>query len=85
MFFSKISEFANKANIILKAVIGSVFITSIEFAFGVIFNILLKKNVWDYSRMPLNICGQICLLYSFVWGLLSIIFIPFAEYLKKKL
>ena len=85
VFFSKISEFVNKANIILKAVIGSVFITSIEFAFGVIFNILLKKNVWDYSRMPLNICGQICLLYSFVWGLLSIIFIPFAEYLKKKL
>ena len=85
VFFSKISEFINKANIFFKAVIGSGFITTIEFTFGVIFNILLKKNVWDYSKLPFNIGGQVCLLYSFLWGIFSLIFIPVAEYLKKKL
>lgn len=27
---------------------------------------------WDYSYMPLNINGRVCLLYSIFWGLLAI-------------
>lgn len=27
---------------------------------------------WDYSDMPLNINGRVCLLYSIFWGLLAI-------------
>jgi uncharacterized membrane protein len=85
MFFAKIGEKLNKASILLKALVGSCFITTVEFILGIIFNIILKKNVWDYSKMPFNILGQICLLYSVFWGILSIIFIPFASSLSKKL
>lgn len=85
VFFGKISEKLKKSNIFFKALIGSAFVTLIEFIFGIIFNIILKKNVWDYSKLPFNLCGQICLVFSLFWWFLSIAFIPLAEYLKKKI
>lgn len=30
---------------------------------------------WDYSQMPFNINGRICLLYSIFWGLLGVFWI----------
>ena len=57
---------------ILRGLTGSLIITSVELLFGCIFNIWLKMNVWDYSRFRLNLLGQICLLYSTLWGILSI-------------
>ena len=56
----------------IKCIIGSGVITSIEFISGCIVNIWLRMNVWDYSTLPINVLGQICIIYSFLWGLLSI-------------
>lgn len=36
---------------------------------------LLGSRSWDYSHMPLNINGRICLTYSVFWGLLGIVWI----------
>lgn len=85
MFFGKIGEKYKNQSLVKKAVIGSIFITFIELVFGIIFNLLLKKKVWDYSKMPFNFLGQICLLYSVFWGILSLIFIPLATSLKVRL
>ena len=85
VFFGTVCQKFKKAGLLLKGIIGSAFITSIELIFGIIFNIILKKNVWDYSRLPLNLGGQICAGYSFLWLLLSLIFIPFAGLITKKL
>ena len=85
MFFGGISEKFKKTGIFIKGLIGSTFITAAEFVFGVIFNIILKKNVWDYSKMPMNIIGQICMPYSCLWVLLSLVGIPFAGKIKSKL
>ena len=85
VFFGTVCQKFKKPGLLLKGIIGSAFITSIELIFGIIFNIILKKNVWDYSRMPLNLGGQICAGYSFLWLLLSLIFIPFAGLITKKL
>ena len=57
---------------ILKYTLGALFITYNEFITGCIVNVWLGWNVWDYSKTPLNIGGQICLLYSFFWFLLCI-------------
>lgn len=38
-----------------------------EMAFG--------SRSWDYSNLPFNINGRICLLYSFFWGLLGVLWI----------
>lgn len=52
--------------------IGSVIITAIEFAVGIFDNLIMGWNVWDYSDMPFNILGQICLPFSGIWFLLCI-------------
>jgi uncharacterized membrane protein len=49
----------------------------IEYVSGYILNIRLGLHIWDYSSMPLNLNGQICLLYAALWFLLM----PFAAYL----
>ncbi len=55
-----------------KCVLGSLVITSLEFAVGCVVNLALGWGVWDYSRMPMNLLGQVCLLYSVLWGFLCI-------------
>ena len=85
MFFGSISDKFKKAGLFMKGLIGSTFITGVEFIFGVVFNIILKKNVWDYSKMPLNIIGQVCMPYSCLWVLLSIVGIPFAGRINRRL
>lgn len=46
-------------------------ITAFELAFGYIINIRLGLGVWDYSDMPYNFMGQICLKYAALWFALS--------------
>ena len=49
-------------------------ITLTELTFGVIFNLALGLDVWDYSSLPLHLFGQICLPYSLLWCLLALPF-----------
>ncbi len=82
---SKIATAFSKTKLLIKAVMGGGLITLIEYVFGLVFNVILKKNVWDYSRLPLNIGGQVCLLFSTLWVFLSMIFIPLSEKLCRRL
>lgn len=63
-------------------VISAIIITTIEFVTGLIVNVWLKLNVWDYSSKPYNIMGQICLLYTNFWFLLSLLAILLDDYLR---
>lgn len=56
-------------------------VTAVEFASGCLFNLVLQLNVWDYSGFPLNIMGQVCLLYTVLWGLLSLVALPVYRWL----
>ena len=85
VIFNAISEKMKKASLFVKGIVGSTAVTAVELVFGIVFNVILKKNVWDYSKVPLNIGGQICPLYSFFWFLLSFVFIPFAGKVNKRL
>ena len=69
----------------LQALIGSLIITFYEFVFGVVLNILLGLNIWDYSNLPFNILGQICIPFSVIWYFLSIIGICLDDFLRWKL
>ena len=55
----------------LKCIVGMLIITGIELALGIWFNIILKENVWNYSNMPLNFLGQICVPFSAIWLVFS--------------
>lgn len=64
-----------KAHLFTKCLLGALIITAVELIFGVIFNIKYNMGVWDYSNMPLNLLGQICLPFSVLWfGLCFVLF-----------
>lgn len=62
--------------------IGSGIITILEFISGYILNIKLGWHIWDYSNVPFNILGQICLPFSIVWFFISLIAIIADDYLR---
>lgn len=55
-----------------RALLGAGLITGVEFLSGCVLNLWLRWSVWDYSRLPGNLLGQICLPYSLMWCLLAI-------------
>lgn len=65
-----------------QAIIGAVIVTSIEFISGCIINIWLGWHVWDYSDMPFNAFGQVCLPFTGIWILISIVAIILDDYLR---
>ena len=60
---------------LLQCLCGALLITALEFTVGVADNLVMGWNVWDYSDMPFNINGRICLLYSIFWGFLGMLWI----------
>ena len=54
-----------------RMVLGAVICISGELLFGLLFN--RGYEIWDYRQLPLNWGGQICLLYTLLWLLLSVV------------
>jgi uncharacterized membrane protein len=62
--------------------IATAIITSIEFIAGLILNIWLQLNIWDYSNLSFSLLGQISLKYSILWFLLSLLAIVLDDWLR---
>ena len=58
-----------KGNLWLLFVGYCVITTLIELVTGFLLEKLFHAKWWDYSGMPLNIGGYVCLLFSLIWGL----------------
>ena len=43
---------------------GAAIVTVLELLVGLVVNRWLGWNVWDYSDMPLNLWGQVCLPFA---------------------
>lgn len=54
-----------------RAALGAVAITLVELTTGIIVNLLLHWQVWDYSKLPYHLLGQVCPFYSLLWFLLA--------------
>lgn len=52
---------------------GAAIVSAVELTFGLVLNVWLGLNVWDYSALPLNFMGQICLRFTLVWGLAGVL------------
>ena len=50
-----------------QGIAGGCLITGVELAAGLVLNRFLGLWIWDYSRMPFNLWGQICLPFSLLW------------------
>lgn len=68
-----------------QCILGTTIVTLIEFISGCYLNIYLGLGIWDYSHVPFNFLGQVCLPFSIIWMLLSIPVIYLDDYLKNKL
>lgn len=85
IIFSKIAEKYRQKALAYKAALCAAGVTCIELIFGIIFNMIFKLNVWDYSNIPFNFLGQICPMFTVIWGILGCAFIPLADYMNRKL
>ena len=56
----------------IQCLFGSAVITGVEFCTGVVMNLWLQENIWDYSALPFNVLGQICLPFSAIWFFLTL-------------
>ena len=65
-----------------RCVIYAYLITAVELIFGVVFNLILKWNVWDYSDRALNLWGQICPLFFFLWIGVSYLAVKAARFIR---
>lgn len=66
----------------LQCLCGSILVTVLELFTGFYVNEYLGLNVWDYSDMPFNFEGQICLFFSVCWYFLSLVAIVLDDYLR---
>ena len=55
----------------LRALLGAALVTCAEFFSGLLLNLALRWDIWDYSGLPGNLLGQVCLLYAALWVPLS--------------
>lgn len=54
----------------------AVFITSfLELIIGIVLEKVFHEKWWDYSDMPYNLGGYICLKFSLIWGVASVFLI----------
>ena len=49
----------------LQVLIGDIIVLILEFCTGLIVNVWLDLNVWDYSNMKFNVMGQVCPQFAF--------------------
>ena len=68
--------------LILQGAIGSGIVTVLELVSGIILNLWLGLGIWDYSNMPFNLLGQICLPFTLLWVALSIVAVVLDDWLR---
>lgn len=56
-------------------IVGSI----VEYVVSLIGEIVFNVKWWDYSNMPLNLNGRICVFFSLFWGFLAIYLMSYAH------
>lgn len=74
--------FTWKMSLLKQGIIGAVAVTLFEFTVGCIVNLWLGLNVWDYSHLPFNVLGQICLPFSLLWIAVAILAVIIDDYIR---
>ena len=78
-----LNEKNKKKNLLLQMVEGMVIVTVLEFVSGIVLNLCLGLNVWDYSNMRFNLLGQVCPQFCIAWFFLSYFVIRIDDFLRK--
>ena len=78
-----LNERNKEMNLLLQMVEGMVIVTVLEFVSGIILNLYLGLNVWDYSNMRFNLLGQVCPQFCIAWFFLSYFVIRIDDLLRE--
>lgn len=70
--------------LVYQILIGTTFATVAEFITGCIVNLWLGLNVWDYSNLPFNICGQVSLYFTLLWIPITLLAIVLDDVIRWK-
>lgn len=73
--FFLLEEWLLSIPLVWAALTGAAIITVYELCVGLMVNVVLKLEVWDYSEVPGNFMGQICPAFTAAWFLLSLLFL----------
>ena len=71
--------------LVMQSVLGACLVTAVELISGLILNLWLDMGVWDYSDLPLNFMGQVCMAYFFLWILVSLLGVLLEDQLRQRL
>lgn len=66
----------------VQVIMGDIIVLIGEFVTGLIVNVWLGLNVWDYSNLPYNIMGQICPQFALLWLPVIVIAILLDDWLR---
>lgn len=81
MFFNKY-----KGKSIKLFVYAAIVFSAFEYLVGYGMDALFSAKWWDYTNEFLNLNGRISIFYSFVWGIVALLFINYIyPFFKKKL
>lgn len=74
-----IYNLVGSSNTVVVFIEGVVFTTLIELVAGFILDKFFHARWWDYSNMPMNLNGYICVGFSLIWGLAVVFVIKIAH------
>lgn len=69
-------------DLLMQMLVSTLSVTVLELMAGAILNLWLGLGIWDYSNMKYQLWGQISLLYSAFWVLLSLVAIFLDDWLR---
>lgn len=78
---SKFTDSSNWKIFLISFVVG----TAAEYICSLGQEIVFGSVAWDYSHLPLNINGRVCLLYSLFWGVLGLAWVKIVMPVSTKL
>ena len=71
-------------NLIILYIASVIIVTLIEGVTGWIMDVIFHNKWWNYSDMPLNIGGYVCLTFSLIWGVACVAIMKFIHPLIHK-
>ncbi|MCI5623765.1 MULTISPECIES: putative ABC transporter permease [Anaerostipes] len=74
-----------RENLLLLYIASVVLVTVLEGLTGWLMEKIFHARWWDYSEMPLNIGGYVCLLFSLIWGVACVLIVDFIHPVTMKL
>lgn len=68
-----------QSNLLLLYISSVILVTVLEGVTGWAMDKLFHNKWWDYSKLPFNIGGYVCLLFSLIWGVACVFIVYFVH------